>query len=156
MRVRLIAAGSRLPAWINAGYAGYAGRFGPGLRLELVEIAMPRRGGKPDLARALVTEGRRMLAAIGPRDFVVALDVSGSVMTTAELSHWLAARLAGGRDLSLVIGGPEGIAPEVLARADFRWSLSPLTWPHGLVRVLVAEQLFRAWSLLQGHPYHRD
>lgn len=155
MRVRLIAAGSRLPAWINAGYAEYAGRFGPGLRLELVEIATPRRGGKPDMARSLAAEGRRMLAAMAPRDFVVALDVSGSAMTTAELARWLAARLAGGRDLSLVIGGPEGLAPVVLARADYRWSLSPLTWPHGLVRVLVAEQLFRAWSLLQGHPYHR-
>jgi 23S rRNA (pseudouridine1915-N3)-methyltransferase len=71
------------------------------------------------------------------------------------VSRWLAARQAGGRDLALLIGGPEGLDPELSARADFRWSLSPLTWPHGLVRIMVTEQLYRAYSLLQGHPYHR-
>jgi 23S rRNA (pseudouridine1915-N3)-methyltransferase len=76
-------------------------------------------------------------------------------MTTGELARWLEARLAGGRDLAFVIGGPEGHAPELLERADFRWSLSPLTWPHGLARVMVAEQLYRAQSILKGHPYHR-
>ena len=96
-----------------------------------------------------------MRAAIGEGDYVAALEVGGRSMSTPELAQWLAARMAGGRDLSLLIGGPDGLDSELSAKADFRWSLSPLTWPHGLVRVMVAEQLYRAHSLLQGHPYHR-
>jgi 23S rRNA (pseudouridine1915-N3)-methyltransferase len=154
MRARLIAAGTRLPDWLNEGYAGYARRFA-GFRLELVEIPVARRAGDRDIARALADEGRRMQAAIGPRDYVVALDVNGRAMTTAELAGWLERRLAGGRDLAFLIGGPDGLAPELLERADLKWSLSPLTWPHGLARVMVAEQLYRAHSILHGHPYHR-
>jgi 23S rRNA (pseudouridine1915-N3)-methyltransferase len=138
MRVRLFAAGTRLPGWVNEGYTEYAKRL-VGIRLELVEIP-PRRS---------------MLKSISPRDYVVALEATGRAMTTAELARWLEARLAGGRDLAFVIGGPDGHAPELLERADFRWSLSPLIWPHGLARVMVAEQLYRAQSILKGHPYHR-
>jgi len=138
MRIRLIAAGTRLPGWVNEGYTEYAKRLA-GIRLELVEI--PAR--------------RSMLKSISPRDYVVALEVTGRAMTTAELSRWLEARLSVGRDLAFVIGGPDGHAPELLERADFRWSLSPLTWPHGLARVMVVEQLYRAQSILKGHPYHR-
>jgi 23S rRNA (pseudouridine1915-N3)-methyltransferase len=143
VRVRLIAAGTRLPDWIDAGVAEYARRFSHGLKFELVEIP---------LARA--TE--RMQAAIGARDYVVALEVAGRSMSTPELARWLEARRSDGRDLALLVGGPEGLDAALSARADFRWSLSPLTWPHGLVRILVAEQLYRAHSLLQGHPYHRE
>ncbi len=142
MRVRLIAAGTRLPDWINDGVAEYAKRLGRGLKFELIEIPAGKAAD-------------RMLRAIGPRDFVVALAVTGRALTTPELSQWLAARLADGRDLALLIGGPDGLEAAVAARADFRWSLSPLTWPHGLARVMVTEQLYRAHSLLQGHPYHR-
>jgi len=154
MRARLIAAGTRLPDWVNDGYAGYARRF-TGFRLELLEIPIPRRGADGDVARAVAGEGQRMLEIVGKRDYVVALEVSGRAMTTAELARWLESRLAGGRDLAFMIGGPDGLAPDVLERADFRWSLSPLTWPHGLARIMVAEQLYRAHSLLKGHPYHR-
>lgn len=142
MRVRLIAAGTRLPDWINEGVANYAKRFAHGLRFELVEIALAK-------------QAERMQAAIGERDYVVALEVGGRAMSTPELARWLAERRAGGRDLAFLIGGPDGLDPALSSRADFRWSLSPLTWPHGLVRVMVAEQLYRAQSLLQGHPYHR-
>ncbi len=138
MRVRLIAAGTRLPDWVNEGYAEYARRL-VGFRLELVEVPEPQR----------------MQKLIGPRDYVVALEVTGRAMTTAELARWLESRLAGGRDLAFMIGGPDGLTPELLERADFRWSLSPLTWPHGLARIMVAEQLYRAQSMLKGHPYHR-
>jgi 23S rRNA (pseudouridine1915-N3)-methyltransferase len=96
-----------------------------------------------------------MRAAIGPSDYVVALEVGGRAMTTPALAEWLAARMAGGKDLALLIGGPDGLEAGLSARADFRWSLSPLTWPHGLVRVMVAEQLYRAHTVLIGHPYHR-
>ncbi len=142
MRIRLIAAGTRLPSWIDEGVADYARRFGRGLKFELVEVPLAR-------------EAARMRAAIGARDYVVALEVQGRSLSTPELAEWLAARMAGGRDLALLVGGPEGLDAALSSQADFRWSLSPLTWPHGLVRVLVAEQLYRAHSLLQGHPYHR-
>ncbi len=138
MRARLIAAGTRLPGWVNEGYAEYARRL-VGFRLELLEI--PAR--------------RSMTNLIGARDYVVALEVTGRAMTTPELARWLEARLTAGRDLLFLVGGPDGLAPELLKRADFRWSLSPLTWPHGLVRVMLAEQLYRAQSILKGHPYHR-
>ena len=142
MRVRLIAAGTRLPAWIDAGVSEYGRRFGRGLKFELVEIPLAR-------------EAERMRAAIAPGDYVVALEVRGRALATPELAEWLAARMAGGRNLALLVGGPDGLDEGLSARADFRWSLSPLTWPHGLVRVMVAEQLYRAHSLLLGHPYHR-
>ncbi len=142
MRIRLIAAGTRLPAWIDAGVEEYARRFGRGLKFELVEIPLAR-------------EAERMRAAIADSDYVVALEVGGRAMTTAKLAEWLSARMAGGKNLALLVGGPEGLDAGLSARADFRWSLSPLTWPHGLVRVMVAEQLYRAHSLLLGHPYHR-
>ncbi len=142
MRIRLIAAGNRMPGWIDAGVADYAKRYSRGLSFELVEIPLKR-------------EAERMRSAIAPRDYVVALEVTGRAMATPELAIWLAARMAAGRDLALLVGGPDGLDPALSAKADFRWSLSPLTWPHGIVRILVAEQLYRAHSLLQGHPYHR-
>ncbi len=142
MRLRLIAAGTRLPDWINEGVAEYGRRFSRGLKFELVELPLAR-----------VAE--RMKNTIGGRDYVVALEVTGKAMSTPELSQWLAARMAAGRDLAFLIGGPEGLDADLSRRADFRWSLSPLTWPHGLARVMVAEQLYRAHSLLLGHPYHR-
>lgn len=142
MRLRLIAAGTRMPRWVDEGVAEYAKRLTGGLRFELVEIPLAK-------------QHERMRAAIGPRDFVVALEVGGRSMTTAEFARWLSGRLADGRDLAFLIGGPDGLDPELSAAAGLRWSLSPLTWPHGLARVMVAEQLYRARSLLAGHPYHR-
>ena len=142
MRIRLIAAGTRLPEWIDEGVAEYGRRFGRGLKFELIEVP-------------LVREVERMRAAIGVHDYVVALEVRGRSLTTPELAEWLKARMAGGRDLALLVGGPEGLDAQLSAKADFRWSLSPLTWPHGLVRVMIVEQLYRAHSLLLGHPYHR-
>lgn len=155
MRVRLIAAGSRLPSWIDEGVADYSKRLGRGIRFELIEIPVPKRGKPGDAPRAVATEGARMRAAVGAGDHVVALEVTGRSMSTPELVRWLANRLADGRDLAFLIGGPDGLEPGLSAVADTRWSLSPLTWPHGLVRVMLVEQLYRAHSLLQGHPYHR-
>ena len=156
MRVRLIAAGTRLPPWIGAGFAEYQRRLPPETPLELVEVAVARGTAQGAAARAVKSEGERMLAALPPRAWVVALDVAGRALDTPGLARWWAARLRDGRDVALLIGGPDGLAPDCLARADERLSLSPLTFPHGLVRVLVAEQLYRAISLLKGHPYHRE
>jgi 23S rRNA (pseudouridine1915-N3)-methyltransferase len=153
--VRLVAAGTRLPRWVSDGYDEYAGRLGPELRLELVEIPVTHRGRNADVARARAEEGRRMMAAVDARMHVTALDVGGRAMSTGQLAQWLAGRMNDGRDLALLVGGPDGLDPACLERADGSWSLSPLTFPHGLVRILVAEQLYRAASLLRGHPYHR-
>jgi len=155
MRCRLIAAGTRLPEWVGAGFHDYQRRLRRPLTLELVEIPVaPRRDGEPAYS-AVAREGAAMLAALRADDHVVALDVAGTALGTAQLAEWLARRLQAGRSLALLIGGPDGLAPACLGRAEFRWSLSPLTFPHGLVRVLVAEQLYRAASILAGHPYHR-
>lgn len=155
MRVRLVAAGTRLPAWMSAGYEDYARRLPPETPLTLHEIAVARAGAKGDVARGVRDEGERMLAQVPAGCYAVALDVTGRAYDTAALAQWWAKRLADGRDLAFLIGGPDGLAPACLARADERLSLSALTLPHGLARVVLAEALYRAASLLKGHPYHR-
>jgi 23S rRNA (pseudouridine1915-N3)-methyltransferase len=155
MKCRLIAAGTRLPDWVNGGFREYQKRLRTPLVLELQEIPVaPRRAGD-NRQRAIQREGADMLAAVGANDYVVALEITAKAMTTLQLSQWLAERMRDGRSLALLIGGPDGLSPQCRERADHGWSLSPLTLPHGLVRVVVAEQLYRAMSLLAGHPYHR-
>ena len=155
MKCRLIAAGTRLPDWVNAGFQDYQRRLRTPIELELLEIPIATRRSGENPRPAVAREGSTMLAAIRPDDYVVALEVGGKAMSTEQVSVWLARRMQEGRSLALLIGGPDGLAPECLSRADQRWSLSPLTLPHALVRVVVAEQLYRAMSLLAGHPYHR-
>lgn len=155
MRARLIAVGERMPGWVAEGFAEYRKRLSHELPLELVEIRPGARGKGRDEARAMHDEGVAMLAAL-PRDIqVVALDGHGKAWSSEELAAQLAHWRMAGRDLAFLIGGPDGHAPEVLARADQSWSLGPLTLPHMLVRLVLAEQLYRACSLLAGHPYHR-
>jgi 23S rRNA (pseudouridine1915-N3)-methyltransferase len=155
MKCRLIAAGTRLPDWVNSGFREYQKRLRAPLALELREIPVaPRRAGE-DPRRAIQREGAEMLAALGKNDYVVALEITAKAMSTEQLCLWLAERMRDGRPLALLIGGPDGLSPHCRERADHGWSLSPLTLPHGLVRVVVAEQLYRAMSLLAGHPYHR-
>lgn len=154
MDVRLLAAGTRLPRWIDEGYAHYAGRLTREVKLTLVEIPLAgRKGGDRRAWRK--REGEAMLARIRPADWVVALEVGGRAPDTAALRDWLERWLGAGRRVVLTVGGPDGHDEAVLERSDERWSLSPLTLPHGLVRVLAAEALYRAWSLRAGHPYHR-
>jgi 23S rRNA (pseudouridine1915-N3)-methyltransferase len=156
MRVRLIAVGARPPGWVRDACEDYITRLGSRLPVSLIEIgAGPRSPGAP-ATRAIAAEGERILAALRPQDFLVALDERGTQFTTRAFAAWLKARMQEGDDLVFVIGGPDGLAPEVLARSRLRWSLSQLTLPHQLVRVLLAEQLYRAVSLLANHPYHRD
>jgi len=155
MLIRLVAAGTRMPDWVAAGFGEYAGRIGGELRLELIEIPVAHRGRNADVARLLDEEGRRMLARTDARHYVTALDVRGRALDTPGLADWLRRRMADGRDVALLVGGPDGLSAACRERADFTWSLSPLTFPHGLVRVMVAEQLYRALSVIRGHPYHR-
>jgi 23S rRNA (pseudouridine1915-N3)-methyltransferase len=155
MRVRLLAVGTRAPAWVQQGYEDYSRRLGPGLKLSLVPIEPGRRSAGGPVRAAIESEAGRLLAAVRAEEFVVALDERGTTMTTANFADWLAERLRDGRDLAFLIGGPDGLAPQVRARADLVLSLSPLTLPHALVRVVLAEQLYRALSIHAHHPYHR-
>jgi 23S rRNA (pseudouridine1915-N3)-methyltransferase len=154
MLMRVLAAGTRMPAWVNAGFADYADRLRGDYRLELVEIALGQRG-RSDPRRAVTSEGERMLAAAGDRSHVVALQVGGKPLSTAQLARWLEDRAGDGQPLAFCIGGPDGLSPDVDSRARLRWSLSTLTLPHGLARVVVAEALYRAVSVIKGLPYHR-
>lgn len=155
MRVSLIAVGTRMPAWVEAGVNEYRKRLPAELQLDIREIALAKRGKNADIARAMQQEGSAMLAAIAPRDVVIALDVQGKSIGTEQLAARLAQWQLSGDNFSLLVGGPDGLAPECLDRARERWSLSALTLPHPLVRVLIAEQLYRAWSINNNHPYHR-
>ncbi len=144
-----------MPDWVAQGFAEYRKRLAHELPLELVELKPGARGKGRDDARAIHDEGAALLAAL-PRDaHAVALDGGGKPWSSDELAAQLARWRMSGRDLALLIGGPDGHAPEVLARAEQRWSLGPLTLPHMLVRLVLAEQLYRATTILAGHPYHR-
>ncbi len=155
MRLTLIAAGTRMPAWVEQGYQEYARRLRSDWRLELVEIplGMRTRGSADD--RAKDDEGRRMLRRVSTGDRVVAMEVTGKSLDTEGLARCLEDWHQDGRNVSMLIGGPDGLSAACLQKADFKLSLSALTLPHGMVRVLLAEQIYRAWSLLHNHPYHR-
>jgi 23S rRNA (pseudouridine1915-N3)-methyltransferase len=155
MKCRLLAAGTRLPDWVNAGFREYQKRLRSPLILELVEIPVAARRAGENPQRAVNREGEDMLAALGRDDHVVALEVEARSMSSPQVSTWLGERLRAARPLALLIGGPDGLSTACRARADEGWSLSALTLPHGLVRVVLAEQLYRAMSLMAGHPYHR-
>ena len=144
-----------MPGWVQQGFSEYSERLRSRMPLQLVEVPAVRRGSG-DVARAIAEEGRRLLAAVRADHHVVVLDERGKSRSSIELSQWLGRRLNEGSDLDFLVGGADGFAPEVLQRADERWSLSSLTLPHALVRVVFAEQLYRAVTLLDGHPYHRE
>jgi len=159
MLLRLIAAGNRLPRWVNDGYEEYAARLTREYRLELVEIPLGHRTQsrttQTDVSKAVRAEGQKMLAAVPAKSQLVALQVKGRAFTTEQLADFLRVREQTGSPLAFCIGGPDGLDPEVDRRAEVRWSLSSLTLPHGLARIVVAEALYRAVSVLRGQPYHR-
>ena len=155
MRIHLIAVGQRMPAWVEQGYQEYAKRMNAECQLQLVELAPGKRGKGMDVERAMRDEGKRMLQAIPKGALVIALDQRGKAWDTMELSAQMNDWLSLGRDVALLIGGPEGLAEECFQLAERKWSLSRLTLPHPMVRILVAEQLYRALSILKNHPYHR-
>lgn len=155
MRIHLVAVGTRMPAWVKAGFAEYASRLPRECALELIEIPAAKRGRRMVVERMLREEGERMLAAVPRGARIVALDTAGRQWDTKELARALGTWLHAGRDVALLVGGPEGLDAACRARAEQTWSLSRLTFPHPLVRVVVAEQLYRAWSMLHNHPYHR-
>lgn len=155
MRIYLVSVGRRMPTWVEAGYEDYARRLPAQCALQLVELEPARRikGAGGALARA--DEGERILRSLPRGVGVTALDPGGQAWTSEALARRIEGWMGAGRDRALLVGGADGLAPDCLSRADERWSLSNLTFPHQLVRILVAEQIYRAWSLLKGHPYHR-
>ncbi len=155
MKLQLIAVGQKMPGWVQAGFNEYARRMSGECVLTLKEIPARARGKNAPTGAILEREGRQMLASIPRGNGVIALDVEGRAWSTEALSRQLQNWMGSGRNYSLLIGGPEGLHSRCLEAADIRWSLSPLTFPHPLVRIIVAEQLYRAWSLLKNHPYHR-
>lgn len=148
--------GTRPPGWVREAYADYTRRLGARLKLTLVEIEPGPRSAGQSPQKAIDTEARKLLAALHAEEWVVALDERGTQMSTRELADWLDGRMREGRDLAFLIGGPDGLGAEVRARSNVSLSLSRLTLPHALVRVVLAEQLYRAMSILSHHPYHRD
>ncbi len=155
MKARLVAVGERAPGWVAQGFVEYQKRLSHWLPLDLVEVEPGVRGKGRDTARAMSDEGVRVLAALPKNAHVVALDGRGRMHSSEQLAQRLEHWRGQGRDLAFLIGGPEGHAAEVIARADEHWSLGPLTLPHMLVRLVLAEQLYRAAALLAHHPYHR-
>ncbi len=156
MRITVLAVGGKMPAWVDEGVAEYSKRLPRELRLEWRDIPLAQRGKKnADAAGLMEKEGELLLKAIPDGDRVIALDVRGKPWSTEQLADQLRDWQMEGMSVSLLIGGPDGLSPACLQRADARWSLSALTLPHPLVRVLLAEQIYRAWTITVNHPYHR-
>ena len=156
MKLQLIAVGTKMPDWVQTGFNDYQRRFPKEMPFELIEVQAGKRGKNADIKRILEKEGELMLAAVGKGNRIVTLDIPGKPWDTPQLAQQLTQWKQDGRDVSLLIGGPEGLAPTCKLAAEQSWSLSPLTLPHPLVRVLVAESLYRALSITTNHPYHRE
>jgi len=156
VKLQLVAVGTKMPDWVQTGFMEYLRRFPKDMPFELTEVPAGKRGKNADIKRILEKEGEAMLAATGKGNRIVTLDIPGQPWETPQLAQQLERWKQDGRDVSLLIGGPEGLAPACKAAAEQSWSLSALTLPHPLVRVLVAESLYRAWSITTIHPYHRE
>lgn len=155
MQIHLLAVGSKMPGWVEQGYEEYARRMPPECRLNLVEIPLAKRGKTSAVEQLKQQEGEKLLAAVPKNTALWALDSQGQSWSTEQLAGRLTEWLQGGQDVALLIGGPDGLSRDCLQQAGGRWSLSPLTLPHPLVRIIVAEQLYRAMSIIKHHPYHK-
>ncbi len=156
MRLTVVAIGQKMPAWVNSGWQEYARRFPRGFSLELREVPAEKRGRNADLEAIRQRESQALLAAVPAGDHIVALDENGRQWSTRELSGQMHDWMQLGGQVSFLVGGPEGLDPSCIQQSRHHWSLGRLTLPHPLVRVVLAEQLYRAWTITQHHPYHRD
>lgn len=155
MRIYLIAVGQKMPAWVTQACEDYQKRLPRELAISTVEVPLIKRGKRPDIQRIVRDESRRVLDTVPAGCFLIALDVNGKQVSTETLATSLAGWMQQGRDVAIVIGGPDGLSSELLQQADRTLSLSAMTFPHPLVRIIIIEQLYRAWSILNSHPYHR-
>lgn len=155
MQIHLIAVGQKMPEWVRIAYEEYTQRMPRHCSVRLVEIAAEKRSKGIDLSRIQAKEGEKIRAAIPSGAWVIAMEVTGKEWTTEQLAKQLSTWIEGGRDIALLVGGPEGLPESAKSMANQCWSLSRLTFPHPLVRVVVAEQLYRAFCILSNHPYHR-
>lgn len=156
MRLNIVAIGQRMPSWVTSGWTEYSKRFTRGFSLNLREVPAIKRNRKADIDSIRQREGEALLAAVPPSSYLVALDELGNQWSTAELATQLTEWMESSRDVTFLIGGPDGLSAACRDRAEMCWSLGKLTLPHPLVRVVLAEQLYRAWTITQNHPYHRD
>ncbi|MGH1427997.1 MAG: 23S rRNA (pseudouridine(1915)-N(3))-methyltransferase RlmH [Arenicella sp.] len=155
MKVSLIAVGTKMPKWVTTAYEEYQKRLPKQCSLELVEIAAKHRGKNADIPRILRDEAQAIRQALSDHQKVIVLDRKGQHITTEKLADNLQGWIDDNQDIALIIGGPEGVDPQMLAEAEQKWSLSAMTFAHPIVRVMVAEQVYRAWSIIAGLPYHR-
>jgi 23S rRNA (pseudouridine1915-N3)-methyltransferase len=155
MKIKLLAGGGKMPGWVATGFNEYNKRMPAEVSVELVELPLGHRGKGADLSRAIKREGDAMLAAMSAGDWVVALEVTGKSWTTEQLAQQMQNWQMKGQNMCLLVGGPDGLDPRCRALANQTWSLSALTLPHPMVRILLSEQLYRAWTVIQGHPYHK-
>ncbi len=155
MKIRILTIGHKMPAWVELGCTEYLKRMPREATVEMVEIKPDKRAAGKGGEQVREAEAERIIEAAG-KDRLIALDERGKFLTTLQLADRFKGWMEGGRDVSLAIGGADGLHDGVKQRADWLWSLSPLTLPHGMVRVLLAEQLYRAWSVINHHPYHRE
>ncbi|MFT5139984.1 MAG: 23S rRNA (pseudouridine1915-N3)-methyltransferase [Lysobacterales bacterium] len=156
MLIKVAAVGQKMPQWVTTAWQEYARRFPPGLRLNIAEIPMQRRGKNADIDRLRNLEGEALLGAVPKAAMTIAMDIYGKTWSTAELAKQFEDWMSAGRDICIFIGGPDGLSNDCLGAVEGKWSLGPLTLPHPLVRVVLAEQLYRAWSIVNNHPYHRE
>ena len=155
MKIKILAFGQRMPAWVQEGVGEYAKRLPGTHKPEIIELAVAKRNSGKTIDKLLQEEDRRMLSAIKTAELVVALDLQGKPWSTEQLAERWSQWQLDGADVTLLVGGPDGLGPKSLERANLHWSLSALTLPHPLVRVVLMEQFYRAWSVQTGHPYHK-
>ncbi|NDV13653.1 23S rRNA (pseudouridine(1915)-N(3))-methyltransferase RlmH [Crenobacter caeni] len=156
MKITLLAVGTKMPRWVDEAFNDYAKRFGRDISFELKEIKPEKRGGGVTADKGIAAEHARIVAALPARCRLVVLDERGRNWTSVQLAGQLKEWMAGGDDIAFVIGGADGLSDELKARADLLLQLSAMTLPHGMVRVMLVEQLYRAHSILNNHPYHRE
>ncbi len=156
VKLNLIAVGIHMPTWVAEGFAEYQKRLTKECKLNLITITPSQRTKNSNIQQLVAAEEKKILAAIPKQSQKIALDVQGTMWSTKQLAENLQQWQLNSQNISFLIGGPDGLGTECLSSAKHIWSLSPLTLPHMLVRIIVAEQLYRAWSFLKGHPYHRD
>ena len=155
MKINLIATGNKMPDWVGLASDDFSKRLPAEIKINSILLPLIKRGKNSDIPRIVRDESRKLLAAVPKDSSLVVLDVLGKPITTMKLSSMLESWLQQGQDVSIVIGGPDGLSDELLSKASLKLSLSALTFPHPLVRVILLEQIYQAWSILNNHPYHR-